>query len=657
MNTDLITPRSEISPWGSRVRFCAERGIEAVPFPGLRFARLALGALLDLAGADGEARGLFSRPGALFLHAGGWQSWSPGWELAPGEFLPRRVRLIPDLLRYTARPGEAPSRRESVGHFITYLRAGDTFLCLASREGDGLCPLSFYVDRAALDITLECCCPGKSFAPGETVAEFDVFLARGYFAFKDTLRALYGVPSGVTRGFAPEGRGKAALPGGYESWYYHYTHIDEGIITKNLQSLQNSENLVKLRFLEKGAPAIFQIDDGWERAVGDWDVHPERFPRGLAPLAAEAERAGLAPGLWIAPFLVTRGARVFREKPEWILRDAKGKPVRQGWNPGWDGAFYCLDLSRKDVLDYLAALVETAICEWGFRYLKLDFLYAGFAWGAFAAGGTPSDHYRRACEILTRRRQTPGGKPVTYLGCGIPFGPSRRFFPLSRTGADTLPRWDDPQGRFVRHEGRPSALINLKDTLGRAFMDGTIYLSDPDVIFLRGARCEHDERQKELIALTAFLFGSQIMFSDDCAELTDEDRAFSRRIAALYDTLQDDEYSALRTPGPQGAAGAPCALGAPSAYLIASRSGRVAGLANLEDKPLRLRAPQAGALYEALRFGRGLVDHRVDADTASRMVPPAPQDTFSQILRTWTPPNVTADAVVFEPRSITLVLS
>jgi alpha-galactosidase len=48
------------------------------------------------------------------------------------------------------------------------------------------------------------------------------------------------------------------------------------------------------------------MDDGWfgartsERAgLGDWTPNPRRFPRGLAPLAAEVRRLGMRFGLWL----------------------------------------------------------------------------------------------------------------------------------------------------------------------------------------------------------------------------------------------------------------------------------------------------------------------------------------------------------------------
>ena len=60
---------------------------------------------------------------------------------------------------------------------------------------------------------------------------------------------------------------------------------------------------------------VFQIDDGWEKSVGEWEVNPRRFPNGLAPLSAKIEAAGYVPGLWLAPFLVTKKSRIYTERP------------------------------------------------------------------------------------------------------------------------------------------------------------------------------------------------------------------------------------------------------------------------------------------------------------------------------------------------------
>ena len=572
----------------------------------LPLASWKLEELLDAAGAGEDARSAFDTE-TVKLHAGGWQSWSPGWELEPGEKHPSGVRLIPLLRKLSAAPwdckpdGSAPRkaharRNDAEGGFIMYLRAGSWYLVLADvSENPGLVSFSVSEDRRLIRAGFY----ANGRTPGErprdeTVVELNVFLACGYFAFKDQMKQLYS--DGRFASLAFLGKGTPGLdfrPGGYASWYNHYTNIDEAVILSDLEGLLNTDNVIALRYLKKGQPAVFQIDDGWERAVGDWEINSARFPRRLKYLAEQIENAGLIPGLWLAPFLVTRRSRIFKERPEWVLRDGSC-PVKAGWNPLWDGVFYCLDLSREDVLGYLRSLMDKVIDEWGFRYIKLDFLYAGFL------SGIPSGCYERAVALLTERTGNAAGLPLAYLGCGLPLGASYRHFPLSRIGTDTRESWDWPLAKLIRHEGRPSALLSLRDTIGRAFMNGTVYVNDPDVIFLRSANCSLTETEKECIAIVNFLFAGQIMCSDNFFALDKTDLSFARRIYDLYEELEGDEY------GPVG-------LGR-DVFLIESRLGTVAGLVNLTDKPFFLNEKP-----ERFTGGTWLVDHRLSQDHKDRL--------------------------------------
>ena len=327
--------------------------------------------------------------------------------------------------------------------------------------------------------------------------------------------------------------------------------------------------------------------------------------------AEEIEAKGMIPGIWIAPFLATRGSAVFRERPDWILRDGRGAPVPAGFNPGWDGVFYCLDISLPEVEDYLDGIFARFTEDWGYRYLKLDFLYAPFIEGApkrresagrdgragaggtgeaadhsrsavFARGGAAYEHYDRLIRRLTSRMSDSRGRGIAYLGCGAPFEPSFRYFPLMRIGADTKEQWEDGLlKRVVRHQGRPAAYANLSHTIGRSIFDGTVFVNDPDVVFCRTTRMRLSAAEKELIALIDFLLASQIMFSDDTHEFgEDGEGAFTARVVALYDALAGREYGAER-------------LGR-DAFRIFSRDGRIEGLANLSDRPRREGAARWG---------------------------------------------------------------
>jgi alpha-galactosidase len=582
--------------------------------------------LAGLTGIHDTVRDAFLNDPELGIQCGGWQSWSAGWELAGNETVPRSVRIIPDLLKQTNRDGDTaefdeppgvtgrniPEKRPFLsfrkkkpwlpGHFITYLRSGDCYLCIASRDGGTLPPVSYRIHRERRLILAEVFCPGKTWRSGDVLAELTVFYVQGFFNFKDTLRGIYRQEEAFKSvkffpGDAGQLRGKQNLPGGYESWYNHYTNINEKTILDDLKGLGDTENLIRGWFIDRKKPAVFQIDDGWERAVGEWEVDLKRFPGGLAPLVAKIEEAGFIPGLWIAPFLVTCRSRIFTEWPGWLLRDKAGRPITAGYNPLWDKQFYCLDLSRKDVLEYLQGVIARIINVWGFRYLKLDFLYAGYLPGAFAEGGAPYEHYDRACAILTAQTTAPSGLPITYLGCGCPLGPSYRRFPLSRIGADTREQWEWVPVKLIGHVGGPGAYVSLMDTIGRSFMDGTVYINDPDVIFLRSQNCKLTGNEKELIALVNFLLGSQIMLSDDTRRQGAEDIALTRRVLGLYDRLADDEYGATRLVR--------------DIFRLESRSGKTAGLINLSPRPFTLTADRDAALHAAFSRGTWLTDHRL----------------------------------------------
>jgi alpha-galactosidase len=466
--------------------------------------------------------------------------------------------------------------------------------------------VSYRINREQRIIIAEIFCPGKTWKAGDSLAELTVFHARGYFNFKDAIGRIYQQEEtfrslDFLRGqqCGAGSHNKRNLPGGYGSWYNHYTNIDEQIILDDLEGLGRSENLIKGWFIDRGRSAVFQIDDGWERSVGDWEVNAKRFPGGLAPLAAKIEEVGYVPGLWIAPFLVTHRSRIYTERPGWLLRDREHQPIIAGYNPLWDGRYYCLDLSRKDVLEYLRGIMDRIINEWGFRFIKLDFLYSGFLSGSFAEGGSPYEHYDRACDVLSAGKTTASALPVAYLGCGCPLGPSYRRLPLSRIGADTREQWEWRLVKLLGHVGGPGAHTSLMDTIGRSFMDGTVYLSDPDVIFLRSRNCKLTEVEKELIALVNFLLAGQIMISDDTRRQEAADIALTRRILGLYERLADDEYGATRLDR--------------DIFRLESRSGKIAGLINLSKKPYTLSAAKDASLYALLAKGSYLTDHRLHA--------------------------------------------
>ena len=76
------------------------------------------------------------------------------------------------------------------------------------------------------------------------------------------------------------------------------------------------------------------LDDGWfgsrrdsTSGLGDWQVSPQAWPAGLAPLAEHVRGLGMEFGLWFEPEMVNRDSEVARAHPDWILSDGAGGAV------------------------------------------------------------------------------------------------------------------------------------------------------------------------------------------------------------------------------------------------------------------------------------------------------------------------------------------
>ena len=114
----------------------------------------------------------------------------------------------------------------------------------------------------------------------------------------------------------------------------------------------------------------FVLDDGWFRnrhndrtSLGDWQVDEQKFPSGLAPIAAYCHEKGLEFGLWIEPEMVSPDSDLYRAHPDWILGFANG-PLIEARNQ------LVLDLDREGVANHLFESISTLLTEIPISYLK-----------------------------------------------------------------------------------------------------------------------------------------------------------------------------------------------------------------------------------------------------------------------------------------------
>ena len=502
-----------------------------------------------------------------FINIGGWQSWNPSTDVLPGKKQPSLTcHYIHQWNSYLVFPESKfkPSKNLVLGQFVTYLRWENFYLVFASvgNVNGTLPPVQFIFNRRENNVSIEICDKGNSWKKDDITARIEIFTADSYFDCKEKLAAIFGNDHFKSVRFL----GKK--PAGWESWYNHYTDINEKLIYEDLKNLNQTKNIVNSSF---NTSKIFQIDDGWEKALGDWQVREDRFPEGFKKIISEIEASGYIPGLWIAPFIIDSRSKTACEHPDWLLKDEKGNLVPAGYNPLWGkkGTFYCLDLSRDEVIAHLLSIMDTIINKWGFRYIKLDFLYAGMLWGNYAQKTASYKIYSRAIKTLTSFTNTKDGSPVAYLGCGVPFELSFTSLPLSRIGCDTYEKWKNPVMRLLNWNGRNEAYLNVVDTLGHALWDKTIFLNDPDVIFIRRDNCSLSENQKFLIASVNGMFGSQLMYSDDPGLAGEEEKRLTKIFLDYSEQYENEEYGVVKLEE--------------DIYEFFTKSGKYKGVINLKD--------------------------------------------------------------------------
>lgn len=303
------------------------------------------------------------------------------------------------------------------------------------------------------------------------------------------------------------------VPTGWCSWYHFYQKVSAEDVRANLKAAQALKNDIPLEMI--------QLDDGFEAQVGDWFHFNARFPDGVAPLAAEIRSAGFTPGLWLAPFIVHPKSRLYAQHPDWLLRGRFNRPVNAGFI--WDVFTTALDLTHPAALQYACDVVRTAAQEWGFDFLKLDFLYAAALPGHYRdATQTRAQVLRRGLEAL---RQAAGPQ-TTLLGCGCPLGPALGLVDAMRIGCDVAPNWEPTYFNGVQRPFRsepdfPSARNAVQNALTRAPLHRRWWVNDPDCVLLRPDSHLTLAEVQTLATVTALTDGA-LLFSDDLPALPPE---------------------------------------------------------------------------------------------------------------------------------------
>ena len=438
----------------------------------------------------------------------GFQSWSYSPELRRSDRI-RSLRRLPRsgvrhygldrygddyFVPYPDKPGF------SHGESWCYLRDGERFRLLASlSERAGFTAIRFFARQNRIELARDCrgLVITKPYAALEVAqlsgAEDEVF---------DLWFALQNVAPPTVKPIT-----------GYTSWYNYYQDISEEKILANLAAVENSP--VKFD--------VFQIDDGYQTAVGDWlSIDKNKFPNGLKDIAARTRAGGMTPGIWMAPFSAQKNSKLAKQHPDWLLRGDDGKPIRAGAN--W-GGFYALDLYHPEARDYIRSCLQTAVRDWGFGLLKLDFLYCVCL--KPTAEHTRGEIMFDAMDFI--RQSVPEAK---ILGCGVPLAAAFGKVEYCRIGCDVGLDLDDKPIMRLIHRERVSTKNSQRNTVFRRGLNGRAFWNDPDVFLLRDDNIELTWEQRETLARVNALYGGVKFTSDNVSGYHDAQKKVLRRVLA-----------------------------------------------------------------------------------------------------------------------------
>jgi alpha-galactosidase len=180
-----------------------------------------------------------------------------------------------------------------------------------------------------------------------------------------------------------------------------------------------------------------------------------------------------------------------------------------GDHPLWGGRFYALDSEHPEVRRYLEEVFRTFIVDWGFRFIKADFLYAT---ARVPAGGmTRAERAARAHQFLYDLCLRYGAQ---LLSCGATLPSAYGRTDYARIGADVSETWENAtEGRTPSRE-KVSTRASLTNTVTRAPLNGVMFGNDPDVIIIRSDRQLLWRRERWTLAEVNSCLGSLVFSSD-----------------------------------------------------------------------------------------------------------------------------------------------
>lgn len=282
---------------------------------------------------------------------------------------------------------------------------------------------------------------------------------------------------------------------GYCTWYYYYKEVTQQNTLENIEALAANRSPYAAEYV--------QIDDGYQTFQGDWLDQCEAWPTPVKEVAEKIIKGGMKAGIWVMPATASTASRVYREHPDWFVKNEQGETVvLPGWSPAPDNLWACLDSTIPEAREHIASVFKT-FRSWGFTYFKLDGLQYGLQKGCRRdPDATAVSAFRLL--LKTIREAVPD---ALIMGCSEPFLPCLGLVDNARVSNDT-------SRYFTGHGVPPHALqlgCNIRDTfritLSNFYIFDRWFRADPDVIMARQDNAFYSRSEAKFSVLGGIMTG------------------------------------------------------------------------------------------------------------------------------------------------------
>jgi alpha-galactosidase len=284
----------------------------------------------------------------------------------------------------------------------------------------------------------------------------------------------YGKQIAETHNIKPKEIGKW---NGYGTWDYFghdFTYVD----------VKSNMELTKSLYPEAN---IMQLDASWWINRGDYLETRSNLPGGMKGIAKMINDYGMVAGLHLDGMRAVSTSKVFNQHPDWFLKDQDGKTI---YAPLREQQRVFFDYSNPAVCDYMRNVLKTMTTDWGYKYIKVDFLCFGLNRDIFSIvkDTTVKKIVAFDTTMTSMERSRAGQKAMRegigeayFLGCSSVFGPNFGLIDALRTGPDINPRYDSYRSHVLQNAGN-------------FYLNQTVVQNDADYIVVRSKEDEDASR-------------------------------------------------------------------------------------------------------------------------------------------------------------------